>query len=474
MPLAFKLIKGRMWPLYTAISGVKLFLLISLGLMFLLGQGWLVVGPILQGSLIITKRHIPLLQEIPLMLMSGLILNYGMILFFQSLTVSLAAGGILSICGLCCWGVNTFRYQPRQRLTPASMKKWIGAFFVCSLFLSPILAIPLKDWDARSIWFFHAKMIYTVGSIGQSAGWQHPSVVFSHADYPNLVPALAAQVAHVLGFWNEYIPKASLFFMLVPAVGWLFTFARRSFSFAILLFLFPVSFNPWLWNGYMDGIFALYFSIAMLLLGRYIKSLQPIDMISSLSCLIVLLYIKNEGVLVLLSGLCSMILVHLLLKNKALFSRRGFLQEWKSYLAGFLGLLPFGIWGLYKQEWNLRNDLGIGTLPSILRISSRLMDGSYQLIFQNIYEQIEGALMLLGLLGFAFAAQNKSIARESLPALFAAGIYCLGMVFVYLLTPNDLEWHLQVSIKRTMLPVIGCIYMGSYYILDALENNLAT
>jgi len=442
--------------------------------MYLLGQGWLVVGPLLQGSLNIKKRYIPVLQEIPLMLVSGLILNYGIILVFQSLNTSLFVGGILSILGLCCWGVNALRYTPNEKLTPAAMKKWIGIFFVCLLFLSPILAIPLRDWDARSIWFFHAKMIYTAGSIGQSAGWQHPSIVFSHTDYPNLVPALAAQVAHVVGFWNEYIPKTSIFFMLVPAIVWLFTFARRSFSFAILLLLFPVSFNTWLWNGYMDGFFALYFSVAMLLLGRYIKSLQPIDMISSLSCLIVLLYIKNEGVLALLSGFCSIILYLSMFKNKALFTREGFLQKWKYYLAGLLGLLPFGIWGFYKQEWNLWNDLGIGTLPSFLQISSRLTDGSYQLIFQKLYPQLEGALLLLGLLCFASAIQKKSLARESLPAFFAAGLYCLGMVFVYLLTPNELGWHLQVSIDRTMLPVIGCIFMGSYFILDAMENNHST
>jgi len=41
--------------LHIALSGLKLFLIISLGLIFLLGQGWLAVGPILHGSLIFTS-----------------------------------------------------------------------------------------------------------------------------------------------------------------------------------------------------------------------------------------------------------------------------------------------------------------------------------------------------------------------------------------------------------------------------------
>jgi hypothetical protein len=406
------------------------------------------------------------------MLMCGLIINYGMILVFQSLTISLVAGGIISIFGICCFALSVFRDHTRQILTSSSMNKWIGISFICLLFLAPILSEPLTDWDVRSIWFFHAKMIYVADTIGQSAGWQQPSVVFSHPDYPNLVPALAAQVAHVMGFWNEYIPKASLIFMLVPAVAWLFTFARRSFSFVILLLL--ILFNSFggasLYNGLMDGYFALYFSIAMLLLGRYIISSQPIDLVSSLCCLIALLYIKNEGVLAALIGLCLIIWIRLL-KEKPIRPKTFFFMKWKYYLAVVIALIPFALWTLYKRQWGLSNDLGIGTTQSFLRIISRLTDGSYRLVFQGVYVQIGGALLLLGLLYFASVALNKSFVKESLPALTAAGIFCLGTIIIYLLTPYDLGWALSSSIDRTMLSVNWCIFIGCYYILNSIENN---
>ena len=405
------------------------------------------------------------------MLVSGIIINYGIILCFQSLDISLIVECILSIFGLICFGIYTFRYYQLQTLRLSSISIWIGISFVCLIFLSPILGRPLLGWDARSIWFFHAKMIYVAGSIGRSAGWQHPLIGFSHPDYPNLIPALAAQITNMLGFWNEYIPKISLLFMLIPAVVWLFTFARRSFSFVILLLLIPFSFAPGIWNGYMDGYFALYFSIAMLLFGRYINYSRPIDLISSFCCLIAVFYIKNEGALAILTGFCSMILTYSLVKDKPDSSKQEFLMKWKYYLVGLLALIPLLLWGLYKQQWNLSNDLEIGTIQSFLRIISRLTDGSLRLIFQNVFGEIESAILLLGLLYFASVAQNESLTNESFPALIAAGIYIMGMIFIYLQTPKDLVWHLNTSIERIMLLVNGCIFVGCYFILNKLERD---
>ena len=446
------------------ISAIKLCLVIILGLFFLLGQGWLVIGPLIHGSLISKKKEIPLLHEIPLVMMSGLIFNYGIVLLFQSLRISFLVGGITSICGNCCFLIYFFRYHQLQNLSPASIKKWTGIAFIGLLFLCPILAEPLSDWDARSIWFFHAKMIYTANTIGLAAGWQNTSAAFSHADYPNLVPVLAAQVTSVVGFWNEYIPKLSLLFMLLPGLAWLFTFGRKSFSFGILLLLVPFSFSAWMWDGYMDGYLALYFAIAMLLLGRYIKSSQVIDLISCICCLIALLYIKNEGIAAALTGFCLLIIIRLVKKKP--YSPVKFWINWKYYFIGVAALMPFFLWEVYKQRWNLSNDLGIGTIQGFTRIVSRLTDGSYKLILQNVFAQVNGAIELLGLVYFASVARKKSFAKESLPALIAAGVYCLGIIIVYLLTPNDLVWQLNNSISRTMLPVKGCIYIGSYYLLS--------
>jgi hypothetical protein len=453
--------------LYTVASVIKFLIPIVFGVCYILGLGWLLIGPLLNGSLTSKKSDVPLLQKFPLIFVSGLIINYGLTLGFQSLQFSMIAGSILSLFGIGCFVLFVIRSYNMKAITP-TMNRSIGIAAVCLLFFVQILAEPLSDWDARSIWFFHAKMIYVAGSIGLSAGWQYPEVRFSHVDYPKLIPALSAQIAYLAGFWNEYIPKISLLFLLIPAVTWLFTFARKTFSFAILVLLIPFSFSGWLWNGYMDGYFGLYFSIAVLLLGRFITYSNTIDIISSYFCFIFLSYVKNEGTLALLIGTFLILGIFLWRKKYSIP-----ISFWglNVFFATLIVLVPFFQWNFYKQHWNLQNDLALGNYDSVVRIIERFFNGSYKLIFDGAYQNVEASLLLLGFLYCASIVWNKSFAKESIPALTAAGIYFLGMIIVYLATPHDLVWHLSTSVNRTMLSVSGCIYIASYYLLVEIENS---
>ena len=55
--------------------------------------------------------------------------------------------------------------------------------------------------------------------------------------------------------------------------------------------------------------------------------------------------------------------------------------------------------------------------------------------------------------------------------MLAGGLYALGMILVYLVTPRDLTWHLISSIDRTMLAVNGCLFGAAYFIFQALEDT---
>jgi hypothetical protein len=453
-----------MWLLSIVLNGFKLALLLSAVAIYLLGQGWLGFRILFQGN---RTKDEPLLQTIPLVLACGLIINLAIVLIFQQIKIALLAGSIVSVIGIYLFvrDIISTRYRPSFSSGPAY--QWLGAGLVCLLFLVPILVYPLKDWDARSIWFFHAKMIYTAGTTGQSAGWQDPSIVFSHPDYPLLVPVLASQIASVTGFWNEFLPKVSLFFLLIPPILWLFTFARKSIGFVILLLLIPFTFYRWMWNGYMDAYLALYFATALLLLGRYIQSSRKIDLISGLCCLVILLYIKNEGALALLAGAGSLLWILLLKRNTHSLSLLH--MDRRYYIAGLIAILPFLLWAIYKWHWNISNDLEIGTSQSISRIISRVEDGSYRLVFQRVFEKTEAGLLLLILLYFAASWRNK-FPKEAIPGLLAAGIYCLGMIVIYLLTPSRLERHIGTT-GRTMLTVNAAIFAACFFIVSALEDK---
>jgi len=331
------------------------------------------------------------------------------------------------------------------------------------------MAEPLIDWDARSIWFFHAKMIYSAGSINNTAGWSSPIVAFSHPDYPKLVPALAAQLSYLAGFWNEYLPKLALLLMLLPPLMSIISFRKWSLSFIFLLFMMSFSFSLLIWNGYMDGLLAVYTSMSLLFLGRYFQKKQNIDFISGVVCGFLLINIKNEGILGAVAiSICFV--VFQLSSNNWKTTKVTFKNFRKSFLFGIILLFPFFIWNVYKIQWGLQNDLGIGTMESFQHILSRFNDGSILQIFSQSYNQIYGLIFIIGLLLIASAIRQKTMTKEVFLALITASIIFVGIITVYSLTPHDLTWHLGTSVDRTMLPVNGGLIIAGYFILQKIES----
>ena len=79
---------------------------------------------------------------------------------------------------------------------------FLKIFFLFIIFIS--LGTPTFEWDARSIWLFHAKRIFYENSIFFLVD---NYAQFSHNDYPKLAPAFASSLAVLVGHWNEVFPK---------------------------------------------------------------------------------------------------------------------------------------------------------------------------------------------------------------------------------------------------------------------------
>ncbi|WP_286818477.1 hypothetical protein [Desulfobacter sp. UBA2225] len=222
--------------------------------MYVLGLGYLVI------SILYSKKENLLFIEIfPLIFTSGLTACYLLLLLCQSLSISLLLGSIFSGISVLWLCFDAMRVGNGLQVPTRTIYLVAWIIIILFLYYIKILFDPLQGWDARSIWFFHAKMIWTAETI--NAGWNHPSVQFSHVGYPKLVPVLTAQIAYVLGYWNEYAPKLSLFFLLIPAIFWIYSFYKRSFSFLFLALVFPFGGSVYMWNGTMDGYIAFYTAI---------------------------------------------------------------------------------------------------------------------------------------------------------------------------------------------------------------------
>lgn len=466
--LTAPLLKGLRIMLFSnALNAGKLLLIILGGSVYFLGLGWLVTGPMLYGRLVVKERRNPFIEKIPLIFMTGLILNYGLALLFKTLTLGLPIQGCLALVGFIFLLLSLFKQRKANRGSNLYVLKWLGIAAVLLFTISPILAVPIANGDARTMWFFYAKMIFYAGEIGPLAGWTHPSVSISHVDYPIFVPMLAAQVMHIIGYWNEYLPKISIFFMYVPAIFWLFSFAKRSISFFFLILLIPFSFYPWIWEGTMDGLLAAYLAISLLVFGRYIQFGQKLDLLSAFGCLFAALSIKNEGALAFLAGAAAIFLVTLKSYGIKAITKR---FSWKYLIGIFIGVFPFLLWAVYLRIWNVQNDLQIGTIDSIKRIGVRILNGSIFQITQSFIENLGPALILFGVIYLYMKVNKISFTKYSIAALYAAILYFFGMFTIYLLTPHDLTWHLDHSIFRTTLPINGLLYIVSFFNLRTIED----
>jgi hypothetical protein len=339
-----------------------------------------------------------------------------------------------------------------------------------------IFSRPLRHWDARSIWFFHAKMIWVEGGLRQHAGWNDPSIAFSGPDYPKLVPTIAAQLAYLKGYWNEFLPKGSLLVILIPLLLWVFSFSRIRTSFVLLVLTFFLSLSFWFWNGYMDWYLAMYCGVALLSLGRYLSDKCATDLYSGMCALGIAANIKNEG---LLFALCLLTVVAVIspahpgLRLRELTKRVRKEPAFATLL--LLSILPTLMWTICKNAWGLHSAYTRNPPEVLSRLSNRLFDGSSpQYVFTFLTMRAAALWMMLALIAAVavFAVHQKAkLHRGALVAASTAVLYVCGLYVVYLSTHAGLNWQLGTSATRTMLTAWIALVVSLYFLLSGLEAD---
>jgi hypothetical protein len=216
----------------------------------------------------------------------------------------------------------------------------------------------------------------------------------------------------------------------------------------------------------MDVCLAIYFSLGLLLFGRYLSSQKAVDLVSSLACLLFLTVLKNEGLLASLCGL-AVIGLTMLIRIKGEFFKVLTKINWRYLVAGLLALAPLVLWSIFKARWGLVSEYQFGSAATFERLVTHLNEGALPYLLQNTIVQIKFALLLLALIYLAHTLSGKPLAQAGKPALVTAGFYCLAMILVYLMTPFELVIHVGSSISRTMLPVIALTCVSCFYFLES-------
>jgi hypothetical protein len=444
----------------------------------LFGIGLIAAAPLLQALATAPGAREPTQRwaNIAGLFAIGILANYLLVLVLRSLPVALAVGGVLAVVGLCLGVRSRMRSRAAARSSCETSGSWLWVFAlgvatIVFLYAVLILTLPLKHWDARSIWFFHAKIIYFAGALASDSAWT--TLDFAHSDYPKLLPTLAAQVAIVAGFWNETLPKSALLVLLIPAAVGTIAFVKRpvSGSFLIAMLFFPT--YTVLWDGYADGYLALYAVLCVLALGRWIDQRHPGDLLLGLAALGIAASLKNEGLFFLpcAAAGCAIAAAAARANLPAHADARPSGLASVAWIAA-MSLAGPVTWGITKRAWGLTNDLDLSS-RTIATAWGRLSEpDALTMILNALFQTFEliGAIVPLGL-----ALVVAALLRVRLPMAFwlaftTAALYLVGIIGIYLGTPYELAWHLETSAGRTVLPIFAIFSAATFQVLEAIER----
>jgi hypothetical protein len=447
-----------------------LFIVLSLFVVYLFLAGYAVAG---------LDRRASGLTGAAFAIAAGLLLNFCLMLTGQPMSRVLAAGAVIAAYGAIRLA-RTVRLRSvaprgaRRAMRPAA---WLALAALLAVYYVQILSEPLEHWDARSIWFFHARMIWSAGALRGSAEWTHPSIAFSNPDYPKLVPALAAELACLKGFWNDYFPKGSLMIVLLPIALWTFSFWRARLSFVLILGALFFGLEAWLWNGYMDGFLIIYAGVALLLIGRYAAERHEHDLYAAICAAGIAANLKNEG---LLFAVCFLVAAFLgaggsLASRLSRLGRR--VRTDRTFAAAaILSVAPTIAWFALKKSWGLESDLARNPLDGAARFWTRFVDGeSATAVFFYLVRHATAIWWLAALLGLAVSISFRKRVRlhpGAIIAVAAALLYGGGLYVVYLSTPHDiLDFYLATSATRTMATASMSLVVGLFFLLSQFERR---
>ena len=328
-------------------------------------------------------------------------------------------------------------------------------FGILFLLLNFILFEPIHTWDARSIWFFHGKALFYDGGLVKHSIWTNEAYEFSHLDYPKLLPVLAASVANSFGYWNEYLPKLSLFILIIFPVAICFSCSRKWWvGLGLFVGIILVS-RSYLWNGYMDSHLAFYSAISLLLIYRFKESQSTAFLLLVILSIGVLINLKNEGL-----PLAMFMFFTIIYKMPRITN------YWKVTLVSLISFSGYFYWFYIKKSWGIENDLGLGfsSIPVIIgRILSTEIFELLKFYIIKAWAWLPITLILLIVIRF------KDWAVRNVALIFVPIAYLALITAVYLGTPHALGWHLDSSVDRVFMPIHT---MSIIITLLALEEHI--
>jgi len=315
---------------------------------------------------------------------------------------------------------------------------FLKIFFLFIVFIS--LGTPTFEWDARSIWLFHAKRIFydqSIFSIGDNYA------AFSHNEYPSLAPAFASSLAFLVGHWNEVFPKLSFSLMFLPPLILTYSFLKDT-QYLIFLSIVFFTIGKFLFSGWADGLVAIYFGLSALLMylliivdNNFYRN-RLLFYLLAFCFFVTLTLIKNEGIALLFILFTTTFLIKLY---------KGQLRKDISKLIILsISFLPIILWKFFCYSKGI-GDHYINT-NILLNLLPRAVDlNNYKLILYFLFLNEKFLIALIFFLVSFWIKFNKELFNF---IIIVAAMYIFTLFFVYLATPYDFYWQLNSTAARVI------------------------
>jgi hypothetical protein len=393
------------------------------------------------------------------------------------LATDLGLTALLLVVYLLARARRTSENSVRRKLPQFELPNWIHRLLMASFIMSVLAALygtvlrtlvhPHGDgWDAFAIWNLHARFLF-LGGVHWREGFS--SVIpWSHPDYPLLVPAAIAHVWSYIGHDDPVVPAIVSLVFTLATLGLLVSSLAtlRGLTSAALAGISLASTPFFTEQGasqYADIPLSFFFLATVALVHFYRqRSVQIPD--GRPICLLVLAgvaagfaaWTKNEGLLFLVALLVSQIASTAGSRPTASGEFR--LNSVREFGVLLLGVAPF----LLLITW-FKHSVAPGDLFSSpdAMIHKILSPTRYWVILQWYAKEffrfgnwVVPTTVLL--VAFGFFIPSSGIRRQETAlrsSIITLALTLAGYFAIYVITPNDLYWHLRFSLNRLFLQV---------------------
>jgi hypothetical protein len=351
-----------------------------------------------------------------------------------------------------------------HRLLMACLAISILAAFYATMLRA--LAHPHGDgWDAFAIWNLHARFLFQEGS--QWRDGFSTLIPWSHPDYPPLVPAAIAHIWSYIGHDDPTVPAIISLGFTVATLGLLVSAVAtlRGITSAALAGIALASTPFFIEQGasqYADIPLSFFFLAAIALLHLFQQRSAQINDGSPTGLLVLAgaaagfsAWTKNEGLLFLLAFLASQIVFFAWQRRPP--STESHLNSVRELVILLLATAPFLLLILwFKHSIAPSGDLFSSSGSMIHKI---LTPARYWAIlrwygkdFLRFGNWVVPTTILF--LAISFLSPSSGIRRTE-PAfrysMVSLALTLAGYFAIYVITPNNLYWHLRFSLNRLFL-----------------------